>query len=177
MTTTNLIFGYGSLLQLESLKATAPSAKNLRPVCIEGFQREFTLWDPIGWTETNLDLANIPFCGLNIRPLPNSKERVNGIVFEVDEADLPALLDREKEYELIETTAYDFKTSEPIGSCMVFSANKTTGEYDFKSEAQKRYLDVCLEGAAVYGDSFLNMFIDTTYIGGKSIRDISELNV
>lgn len=169
------IFGYGSLLQLESLNATVTSAKNLRPVYIRGFRREFTLWDSIGWTETNLDLAGIPFCGVDVRPANDKNSLVNGVVFEVSEADLPALLEREKEYELIEVTAYDFTTHKPVGTCMVFSANKQTGEYDFNSAAQKRYLDVCLEGAEQYSKGFYDMFCDTTYIGDKKIKEIEGL--
>lgn len=181
MTTTSAantyIFGYGSLLQLESLKATVPSARNLRPVYIKGFRREFTLWDSIGWTETNLDLAGIPFCGVDVCPVNDKNSLVNGVVFEVSEADLPALLEREKEYELVEVTAYDFTTHKPVGTCMVFSANRQTGEYDFNSAAQKRYLDVCLEGAEQYGEEFLSQFILTTFIGDKSLNRISTLNI
>ena len=174
---TQLIFGYGSLLQLESLKATVPSAKNLRPAYIEGFRREFTLWDPIGWTETNLDLAGIPFCGVDARQTSDNKDWVNGVVFEVDQTDLPALLKREQEYELIETTAYDFNTGQPIGTCMVFSANKITGEYDFNSAAQARYLDVCLEGAQAFGEEFLSQFICTTFIGDRSLDNLPALKL
>lgn len=172
---SKLIFGYGSLLQLESLKATVPSAKNLRPVYVKGFRREFTLWDPIGWTETNLDLSGIPFCGVDVRHVGDRVSLVNGVIFEVAEADLPALLEREQEYQLVKTTAYDFVTQKPVGSCMVFSANKQTGEYDFNSPAQKRYLDVCLEGANQYGEEFYDMFCNTTYIGDELIKDIEGL--
>lgn len=167
-----LIFGYGSLLQPASLRATVPSAKNLRPVYIKGVRREFTLWDVVGWTETNLDLAGIPFCAVDVHPVSDDKSHVNGITFEVSEEELPALLKREEGYKLIETTAYDFHTDKPVGPCMVFSANIHTGEYDFNSAAQKRYLDVCLEGAKLYGEKFYDMFCNTTYIGDRLIKDI-----
>lgn len=170
-----LIFGYGSLLQLESLKATVPSAKNLRPVYIEGFRREFTLWDTVGWTETNLDLAGIPFCAVDV--VSDSKGWVNGIVFEVAETELPALMEREQEYELVETTAYDFESCQPIGKCMVFTANKNTGRYDFNSNAQTRYLENCLEGAEIYGAEFLSQFIVTTFIDSKSLDRIPSLQL
>lgn len=173
-TATMIIFGYGSLMQTESLKTTVPSAKNLYPVYIKGFRREFTLWDPVGWTETNLDLADIPFCAVDIQPAVDDS-LVNGIIFEVDQSEVPALLEREKGYKLIETTAYDFITQEPIEACMVFSANTRTGEYDFESEAQQRYLDVCLEGAKQYGEEFYGMFCNTTYIGDRLIKDIKGL--
>ena len=172
----SLIFGYGSLLQEESLKATVPSAKNIRPVYIKGFRRVFTLWDPVGWTETNLDLKDIPFCGVDAVPTSDKNATVNGVVFEVSADELPALLEREKEYDLIEVAAYDFSTDEPVGTCLVFSSGKETGAYDFDSEAQKRYLDVCTEGAASFGEDFLQQFLVTTYINDVSLKNIESLH-
>lgn len=170
------ILGYGSLLQEESLTATVPNASNIKPAYIKGFKRAFTLWDPIGWTETNLDVANVPFCGLDVFPAGNDSSVVNGITFEVTESEMPALLEREKEYNLITTPVYDFKTNVLDGECLVFSSGKVTGEYVFGLPGQERYLEVCMEGAQAYGDEFYKMFCDTTFIGDTPIRNITMLN-
>jgi cation transport regulator ChaC len=175
MSATTLIFGYGSLIIPESLKATVPYAKNVHPVYVRGFKRDFSLWDPTGWTATNLDLTGIPFCALDVHKIEDEEARVNGITFEIDESQAPALLRREELYALIETTTYDFHTDKPLGSCFVFSANKHNGEYDFNSTAQERYLQECIESAKEYGDEFYREFLRSTYIGTQPLSEMPEL--
>lgn len=172
-----LIFGYGSLIIPESLRATVPYATNVHPVYVRGFKRDFSLWDPTGWTATNLDLAGIPFCALDVHKIEDKGARVNGITFEVGESQMPALLRREELYALIETTAYDFYTDKPLGNCFVFSANKHNGKYDFSSPAQQRYVQECSESAKAYGNAFHKEFLENTYIGDRPLSKVPELGL
>lgn len=158
------IFGFGSLINTESLRSSAPNAQP-KPAYITGFRRSFNLWDPSGFTTTNLDVAGTPFCALDISKVSDVSARVNGVVFSVDETAFKELQAREYEYKLIKTICYDYVSQEPLGTCMVYSANKNNGTYDFESKAQRRYLDVCLDGAKEYGKTFYNEFLDTTFIG------------
>ena len=169
------IFGYGSLINLESLKATVPNAYNIRPAYIKGFKREFCLWDSVGWTETNLDLAGEPMCAVDIHLSDNHEARVNGVVFSVPDADLKRLLIREENYKLIETPFYDFKNDQELGTCRVFSANKHNGTYDFKGAAQARYLQICIDSSRQYGERFYSEFLNTTYINDKLLAAMPEL--
>lgn len=171
-----IIFGYGSLLSRESLRASVPNATNLRPAYMKGFRREFSLLDPEGWTTTNLDVAGIPFCAVDVIA-GHVDSIVNGIVFEVNREYMTALKRREQEYALIQTMAYDFRDDREIGSCYVFSANKRNGRYLFGEPAQERYLKVCLEGAREYGDKFYEQFLATTYIDDKTLNKIPELAI
>lgn len=166
-------FGYGSLINTESLLATVPDARNVRPGYIKGFRRDFSIWDPIGWTQTNLDVAGEPFCGLDVMRESNQEARVNGVVFELSEGSLSALIEREREYEVIQTLAYDYDSSEEIGVCYLFSAGKNNGNFLFKSPAQIRYLEVCVNSCDKYGEKFKNEFEETTYINGKSLKQYS----
>jgi cation transport regulator ChaC len=174
---TTLIFGYGSLIIPESLRATVPDAKNVHPVYIRGFKRDFSLWDPTGWTATNLDLTGIPFCALDVHQIKDKGARINGITFEVDESQMPALLRREELYTPIETTAYDFYTDKSLGNCFVFSANKNNGAYDFSSAAQQRYLEECCESSKIYGDAFHREFLESTYIDSRPLSKVPELGL
>jgi cation transport regulator ChaC len=167
-----LIFGYGSLISAKSLKATVPTAKELRPAYIKGFRRDFSLLDTEGWVSSNLDVAGVPFCSVDVHKIEDSKAHVNGVIFKVGEEELPALLEREKDYALISTAAYDFRTDELLGECAVFSAGKHNGKYDFDSAAQKRYLEVCLEAAEEYGVAFREEFLRSTYIGDQPIGEL-----
>jgi cation transport regulator ChaC len=171
-----LIFGYGSLLNLESLQATVPDAFNLRPSYIKGFKRDFCLWATDGFVATNPELSGMPFCAVDIHHVPEPDE-VNGVVFEVHQDQLPALLEREEGYTLIATEAYDFTTHEPLGTCFVFAANKHNGDFAFESPAQMRYLNTCLTGAKEHGEKFYQQFIRTTYVGHQLLRDVPELNL
>lgn len=170
-----LIFGYGSLISLSSTRATAPGVKKLRAAYIKSFIRCFSLYDPIGFTSYNLDVANIPFCGLDVRSSNNAEDRVNGVVFEVNEADLKAMLIREQEYETPMVVVYDFETNEQIGKAMVFMACKNNGSYDPTNPAQVRYLEDMLSGAKSFGEEFYQEFIRTTYIDDKSLAEIPGL--
>ncbi len=166
-----LVFGYGSLMSKESLRATVPDVSDIRPAYIEGFVRDFSLWDPEGFTETNRDIRGIPFCAVDVKQA-EGKSHVNGIVFSVDETYFKALRRREQEYALVSTTAYNFESGKPLGECKVFSANKNNGNYDFGSIAQGRYLQVCLEGAAEYGKKFYAQFLETTYINNQTLGSV-----
>ena len=172
-----LIFGYGSLLSPESLRATIPNAKHLRPAYVRGFKRDFSLLDSEGWVSSNLDVAGTPFCAVDMHESENGEGNVNGVVFDVGGVDLSPLMERERDYELIETMAYDFHTGDPIGLCLAFLAGKRNGEYDFGSEAQERYLQVCLAGAREHGEEFCEAFLRTTHIGGVPLCDVPALRV
>lgn len=169
-----IIFGYGSLMDNESLRATVPTAKNLKPAYIKGFRREFNKIDEEGWHSTNLDLAGIPYCAVNVAKDENNRQ-VNGITFEVELTYFDALKQREKDYEPVETTACDFETGKPLGECFVFLANTCDGSYEHGNPAQERYLKVCLSAAKEYGDDFYKQFLATTYIGGKSLDKVPGL--
>ncbi len=170
-----LIFGYGSLIGLSSTQATAPEVKKLRAAYIRNYTRSFSLHDPVGYTDENLDVANIPFCGLDVQPSSNPEDRVNGVVFAVNDVDLQAMLIREQEYETPMVAVFDFATNEQIGKAMVFSACKNNGSYDQTNPAQVRYLEDMLAGAKSFGEEFYQEFIQTTYIGDKSLAEMPDL--
>ncbi|HVX48097.1 MAG TPA: gamma-glutamylcyclotransferase family protein, partial [Candidatus Saccharimonadales bacterium] len=158
---TVLIFGYGSLMSHRSLRADAPDATNIRPAYIKGFRREFSKLDPEGLSGNSPEeLAGIPYCAVDIIT-DKAGGLVNGVVFEANAADLAALKRRENGYALVSTPAYDFMTGQPLGNCFVFSSNACDGSYELGNPAQKRYVDICLEGAREYGDAFYRQFLMT----------------
>lgn len=171
---TNIIFGYGSLMDDESLRATVPNAQNVKPAYIKGFRREFNYHDSEGWTESNLDVAGIPMCAVDVIPTGDGK-RVNGVTFEAEQDYFAELKRREVGYTLIEAVAYDFHADEAIGASFVFSSNQCDGTYLFDNPAQERYLKICLRAAKGFGDEFYREFLATTYIGGKTLEQVPGL--
>lgn len=158
------VFGFGSLINPDSLKVTVPDAFGFKPAYIKGYIRDFSVWD-----STRLMSA------LDIRACVDGEARVNGVAFSINEERLKELLERESEYQTIETIAFEYIGNQEIGKCIVFSSCKYNGKYDFKSEAQKRYLEICIKGAKLYGGEFYNEFIRTTYIEGRRLDEITEL--
>lgn len=158
------LFGFGSLMDKKSLVATTPGATGIRPAYIKGFLRDFSLWDDVGWTQTNLDVAGEAFCALDIHLSERDEDIVNGIVFEIPEDEMQQLRFREKDYELITTTIYDWETNLPIGKGYVFSGNKHNGKYVKDSPAQQRYWKICCDAAQSYGNDFYKTFVRTTKI-------------
>ena len=176
MITSKTIFGFGSLISKASLLTTAPNATDIKPAYIKGFIRSFSHWDAIGYTETNLDVAGEPMCALDIAETNDAEARVNGVVFTVSEPDLSKLLEREDGYELLTATAYNYITGKPIiEDCLVFSAGKHDGKYDFNSQAQQRYLDIFIEAAKQYGELFYQEVLDTTFVGAQKLRELNKL--
>lgn len=169
-----MVFGYGSLINQQSLRSTVPDAYNIQPAYIQGFRRDFNMWDAEGWKVTQPDVMGVPFCAVDVGVAALTDE-VNGVVFAMSPQHFAALKQRENQYELIETPAYNFADGTPIGNCWVFSANKHNGSYVFNEPAQDRYLEIMLEAAAEHGAAFYSQFLATTYIDDTPLSAMSEL--
>jgi cation transport regulator ChaC len=169
------IFGYGSLINTQSLKASVPNPGSIRPSYIKGFLRSFNLWDEVGFTVGNKDIAGIPYCALDVMKVDDINKRVNGVSFTVNDKQLINLLEREHDYSLIKTTVYDFETDNEIGECVLFVANKNNGTFAYNSESQKRYLGICLSGAKEFGHKFYDNFLESTFIKNKALKDMPGL--
>lgn len=172
---SKIIFGFGSLINSDSLRSTIFDAADIKPAYVKGFLREFNLWNPIGFKNISPELTGIPFCALDIKRIPDLKARVNGVTFKVNETQLKKLQARERGYKLVKSVAYDFNTDKKFGECYLFSACKNDGKYDFSSSAQTKYLGTCMEGAKKFGNEFYREFLDTTHIGDKTISEVLEL--
>jgi cation transport regulator ChaC len=172
-----IIFGFGSLINLESLKMTVPDAHDIQPAYIKGFKRDFSVWDAVGFTESNLDVAGEGMCALDVTIDSKPDSRVNGIIFKTGRASYKRLIKRESLYKILKIAAYNFENNDEIGECLVFSANKNNGSYDFNSKAQKRYLEICLGSARQYGERYYKEFLRSTFIGDKSLDELPQFSV
>ena len=174
---SKIIFGFGTLVNTNSLKRTVPNATHIKACYIKGFERNFNLWDPIGFKETKVEkeIMGVPHCALDVQTTTNKDSTVNGVMFQMDNTHFEELKLREKEYNLIETNIYDFESNEIIGSGYLFSANKDNGTFNFKCMAQLKYLDICLEGAKEFGNDFYTQFLKSTYIENKPLNQVIEI--
>ena len=103
------IFGYGSLMNIQSKLRTMPSATQFRPATLPDYQRVFSLVsissirNGLANFETN-EIAALAICPI-IRSTPSdsasSKHCVHGILFDIPEDELEAYFDREHRYKLM----------------------------------------------------------------------------
>jgi len=168
---TEFFFGYGSLLNKNSLLETAPHAQGIRPAFIRGYIREFGVWDPGALLASTSDDSY----ALNIKKVDNAEKRVNGIIFSVNEGEIANLLSREDGYLEIMEPVFDYQSGEKLGLADLFEKIQDANRFLFGSSSQEEYLKLCLDGARSFGEAFYQEFINTTLIVGCPLSKIPEL--
>lgn len=163
------VFGFGSLMSLKSLQVSAPSVEKVTPVYINWYRRDFSIWDPLGFTKTFPEICWTWFCALDVQVSNDQETQVNGVMFHVSNEEFEEIKIREQEYNIIEAECFGFFTYESLWNCYFFSANKNNWVYNHGCKAQEKYLQVCLEWAKNYGDMFYTQFLETTYIWNKDL--------
>jgi len=163
------IFGYGSLINIKSLKETVPDAKSFFPALLENYIRIFETKATTRFTE-----QNIPVCVLNLKK--NLNTAVNGICFKVTEEYFNDLLKREGAYELKNITVKSFATQKDFSAFVFIDKSNKKQDFLFDEPAQIDYLRTCLNGAKDFGDDFYKMFLENTLINGYKLKDIKKLN-
>lgn len=166
------VFGFGSLINLDSLRTSAPNVRKVTPWYIKWYRRDFSVWDPLGFTKTFPEIQWIGFCALDVQRSMYKQSEVNGIVFSVSDEEFEEIKIREQEYDIIETESFAFDTDESLWVCYFFSANKNNGEYNFGCPAQEKYLKVCLEWAKEHWEAFYIQFLETTYIWDENLTNL-----
>lgn len=174
------VFGYGSLLDRSSRLGTVPLAKDVFPVRLQGMVRGW-------WARTKVTGFSTTYVGCldaNDPLLKNTSASgwVNGIIFEVGQADLEMLDEREKNYcrkkidvnrlsAYMETRAIqDFLSKDTEVWAYL---NSFQGYEDFAESRPTKmfpivqsYVDICLNGCLELEASapgFIVDFITTTW--------------
>lgn len=136
---TQYIFGYGSLIQKESRERTWPKAGKSFPVSVRGITRGwYDRVDTVSWGPTYLGA------------FPDRKSTCNGVAFQVAQDELKAFIDREKGYRLTrispgDITMLDGRSAPPAGSFWYFGS--TSRRYvNQEFPIVQSYVDVCVSG-------------------------------
>jgi len=123
------IFGYGSLMNPESLAKTSATARIVKRVTVRGYQRK-----------ANAMHEAFPEVAMNI--VPNEVHEVFGALIDFPEADLPALRQRETGYEMVDITD---RLVEEFGDPVHTFIAPNSVDYQGR-RVRREYLDVCLAG-------------------------------
>lgn len=142
---SKFVLGYGSLINLHSLRRTCPTATILEVVEIRGFQRIFNKPTP-------------NYAALNVIETKNSKDFFNAVIVEITNKE------EFRQLELREEGYSKLKISINNKEVVVFSSLEEPMLYRYETQRQREYLQTCLNGAKDLGDEFYKNFLQTTLI-------------
>ena len=148
----HFLFGYGSLISKHSRDKTAVSGVFI-PVRAQGIKR--------GW------IIHIPQYGVTALGAMTSKNGYcNGVVFEVDESEIPKYDEREIGYDRVKIDQKNIVALEDysIPSAMFWAYVNNKEEFSTKEyPIIQSYIDVILTGCFEISEDFARKFIRTTY--------------
>jgi hypothetical protein len=158
------IVGYGSLISHKSLKETIYD-RPFTPVIVKGYKRIFDLATGHG---KNRDLLNV---------IKSPAHNFNGVLFSVNDAELVKLKEREDDYNLAKTVAYDFVTGKELGNCFITVDVLVGIDHSGVFAPEKGYFILCREAAYHISEEFGRYWDDTTYNAkGEKIADWLKLH-
>ncbi len=161
------IFGYGSLINKDSLLKTIPEFSNFFPAKVEGFVRVFNICD-----KKFVANPKFPKCVLNVEK-SEGNFCINGVCFEVDSSYFDRLVEREEGYELVKVEVKDYENDKNIYSAFMFRVlHYEPFDFQFGNEDQVEYLNMCFRGCREISDEFLIDFKKTTFIGKKTLDEL-----
>ena len=153
---------YGSLMSHQSLRQSIPD-KHFSPVIVKNYKRIFNLA-----TEKSKypDVLNI---------VKSKDSKFNGVLFQLNKKELKKVKEREPEYNLEETYAYDFLTGKRLCKCLVVIDRYIA--IDKKHKPNKKYFTLCREAAYHISREFGEFWDNTTYTStGKKISEWVKYN-
>jgi cation transport regulator ChaC len=162
------IFGYGSLINVQSLKSTVPNAENITPVHLRGYIRIFETRSTNRFTDNN-----IPICILNLKV--DQSAFVNGVCFDVSREYFDSLLEREDTHALKEVQVFSVRSDDTYNAFVFIDKLNEGQNFLFEDPVQVAYLQTCLDGARDIGDNFYDDFLETTHIDNNKLSCIDKL--
>ena len=160
----------GTLINRQSIAQTIGAANLHGPVLAEGVRRVFNFGledanylEHGGRYERSAEPSHR--ATLNIFHTGNPDDTVNGILFSTPIEDIDALAEREYGYDLLPV---DYRTAGATGRAYMFIARRTSRAIGHRVLddilPNESSLSTCLLGAATYGRSFLQSWIDSCYL-------------
>lgn len=166
------VIGYGSLLQPSELRELAPETpERAIPVRIDGFRR---VLDQRTSRRTDDDVE----CAV-ANAVRSPESWTNGVLLpDLTRREFEQFRDRERWYRLVEVPSGDIDPYDRMDASRIETQDlvlTTTGlETNADIEPIPEYVDACLEGAAEWGETFREDFIETTETNTGSLTDFIE---
>lgn len=166
------LVGYGSLVNAASAAMTVSSSgvRGPRPVVAFGVRRVFNY--AMDAARSRYVSSALPEARalLNVRLSGKIEHALNGALLEIGFSDLPALRERESDYDLAPVACLNWggENRDPfVAWILVCSEHGERGKRRVDNELlpNNDYYSVCREGAESYGPEFLSAWLDSTFLG------------
>ena len=156
------IFGYGSLLSINSAQKTFKrelKQDDFIPVTLQGYEK---IWNSIEYIvfENEKEIKKGIF--LNLKK--DFKSKTNGILLKISPEEFDFLKLREKSYSCISLNPDDiigFKTKENIYTFITTNKEKIANQGDKNCFIPRKYISLLEEGAKAYEEKFSKEFIES----------------
>ncbi|KAL9240271.1 hypothetical protein vseg_014511 [Gypsophila vaccaria] len=183
------ICGFGSLLSERSALSTFPNLINFRLARLKGFRRVFAHVAPIFFERGIAKPETKEISSLSVEPCEGEELIVT--VFEIQESEVPAFIDRELEFRFLAVMPETLE-GKPFTNPAVLCARSSDEEFfDIRCKGSKEiyhqhygrynidkiwrddvlpcrlYLRHCVLAAKNLGDAAYNNFLDHTYLGDR----------
>jgi|GEM_PF-1927958 len=174
------LFGYGSLINQYSSRQTIQNSDQLVPVMGYGVRRVLN-YDPDENVRSrplyqDPERDDTYFGAFNLEHTGEIADAVNGVLRRVHKQDFESFVSREVGYDLVKIVCQDFDTpNAPFREAYTLVApNEFNGRKLVNNELLPNvpYYTICREGAAAVSDSFLKVWLDTSFVGdGRNVKD------
>jgi hypothetical protein len=161
------LVGYGSLLNQTSAQRTIRAGTRRLPVLAFGGQRVFDYVMPVATQQRyggeSRDAKAIGV--LNVHPTGSRTDWFNGVLTDVPVGDIPALRERELNYDLVPVMCVGYPT-EVLAPTLAYTLACPRGSpsQDATLRPHRAYLELCLEGARSISPEFERLFLESTYL-------------
>ncbi|MBD3251679.1 gamma-glutamylcyclotransferase [Candidatus Uhrbacteria bacterium] len=161
MTMTHALIGYGSLIHPDSRAKTGITGSGT-PIWVEGYQRSWNARDP----ERGFTVLGVT---------PNRRSRLNSVLFELPEEEIPKFDEREFGYHRVHVSddvvsSYGSESIPEIDRIWMYVIDQEQPADDVYPLIQS-YIDVCITGALNHGERFATDLIDTTVGWGLPLKN------
>jgi hypothetical protein len=160
------LFGYGSLINLESASRTLKRVLSKNDVFItrlNQFQRNWLLWDNVFSEHLQKEVKGV-FLNVSV----SKEEYLNGLIFELSDEELGYFKLREKNYDCLDVT--ELVEIENFNYNVKFKVFTFAGKPDCllnnseNSFIFERYIQIVNSGVTQFGDDFKKEFEKTTVL-------------
>lgn len=128
------IFGYGSLMELDSLRETCPSARNLRVGKLDGYIRVFNLVSVKRIREKICTEESKEIAVVSVRAKEGSTSL--GVMFDIDEDQVAAYKLRERGYKFCTVPVIELDTSKEFNCLLCYENNEEDYKLKYKSQEE-----------------------------------------
>ena len=149
----NYIFGYGSLIDTHNRSLTLPHSREIYPVTIKNFQRQWNV---------RSNLRSFTVLGVT----PQSGHECTGLIFPVSPEELEELDFRERSYQrqtIFPSNILSFSQKKNIPQKSVWTYIPNSPQFPSQNNPiTQTYLDLVLRGCLEINEEFARQFIRTT---------------